>query len=414
MERSDAGHRGRPGMTATGRPSIGIVGAGIGGLAAALALRRAGLRARIFERASRFTRVGAGLQMAPNVTKALRPLGVLDPLTRLACKPVAWRSYDASSGRLQLELPLGDRIAERYGAPYLHVHRADLHDLLAAAAGQVRMGMRVVGLDAETDRVRLTFEDGTQASFDAVIGADGVHSTVRDIVAGPGKPRFSGMVAYRGLVPASELSGLRIEPVAAKWWGHDRHLVHYFVSAGRELNFVAPVPSSGWDEESWTSPGRVTDLLADFGAFPPRVREAIARTSTLMRSALYDREPLPRWSYGRVSMLGDACHPMLPFMAQGAGAAIEDAVVLSRCLRDADADGIPEALARYEQTRQPRASAMQAGSRGNEFLRGRGTGQAGAPAPSAAEIYDYDAWSQPLSGGRTIPAATTNAGRSQR
>ena len=336
MERSDAGHRGRPGMTATGRPSIGIVGAGIGGLAAALALRRAGLRARIFERAGRFTRVGAGLQMAPNVTKALRPLGVLDPLTRLACKPVAWRSYDV------LERP-------------------------------------------------------------AAIGTPG-----------PGKPRFSGMVAYRGLVPASELSGLRIEPVAAKWWGHDRHLVHYFVSAGRELNFVAPVPSSGWDEESWTSPGRVTDLLADFGAFPPRVREAIARTSTLMRSALYDREPLPRWSYGRVSMLGDACHPMLPFMAQGAGAAIENAVVLSRCLRDADADGIPEALARYEQTRQPRASAMQAGSRGNEFLRDRGTGQAGAPAPSAAEIYDYDAWSQPLSGGRTIPAATTNAGRSQR
>ena len=326
--------------------------------------------------------------------------------------PAAWRSYDASSGRLQLELKLGDQIAERHGAPYLHVHRADLHDLLAAAAGQAQMGMRAVGVDAETDRVRVTFEDGAQARFDAVIGADGVHSTVREIVAGPDKPRFSGMIAYRGLIPTSDLSDLRIEPVSAKWWGDDRHLVHYFVSAGRELNFVAPVPSSGWDEESWTSPGRVADLLADFGAFPAQVREVIARTSTLMRSALYDREPLPRWTYGRVSMLGDACHPMLPFMAQGAGAAIEDAVVLSRCLRDADADGVPEALARYEEARLPRTSAMQAGSRGNEFLRGS-TGQAGWPTPSADEIYDYDPWNQPLNGGRTIQATTTRAGRSR-
>jgi len=156
----------------------------------------------------------------------------------------------------------------------------------------------------------------------------------------------------------------------------------------------------------------VADLLADFGAFPAQVREVIARTSTLMRSALYDREPLPRWTYGRVSMLGDACHPMLPFMAQGAGAAIEDAVVLSRCLRDADADGVPEALARYEEARLPRTSAMQAGSRGNEFLRGS-TGQAGWPTPSADEIYDYDPWNQPLNGGRTIQATTTRAGRSR-
>ena len=401
-------------MTATARPSIGIVGAGIGGLAAALALRRAGLRVRVFEQAGRFTRVGAGLQMAPNVTKALRPLGLLDPLTRLACKPVAWRSYDASSGRLSLELPLGDQIAERYGAPYLHVHRADLQDLLLAAAGQAQMGMRAVGLDAERDRVRLTFDDGTQARFDAVIGADGVHSTVREIIAGPERPRFSGMVAYRGLVPASDLTGLRIEPVSAKWWGDDRHLVHYFVSAGRELNFVAPVPSSGWGEESWTSPGRVADLLADFGAFPQQVREVIARTRTLMRSALYDREPLPRWTYGRISMLGDACHPMLPFMAQGAGAAIEDAIVLSRCLRDADPDGLPEALARYEEARRSRASALQAGSRGNAFLRGRSTGQAGIPAPSTDEIYDYDPWNQPLTGGRATQAATTRAGRPRR
>ena len=399
-------------MTATTRPTVGIVGAGIGGLAAALALRRAGLRVQVFERASRFTRVGAGLQMAPNVTKALRPLGLLDPLNRVACKPLAWRSYDASSGRLQLELPLGDQIAERYGAPYLHVHRADLHDLLSAAAGKVRTGMHAVGLDAGADHVRVTFGDGTQARFDAVIGADGVHSMIRDIVAGSQQPRFSGMVAYRGLVPASDLTGLQVEPVSAKWWAGDRHLVHYFVSAGRELNFVAPVPASGWDEESWTSSGRVADLLADFGAFPPRVREVLARTGTLMRSALYDREPLPRWTYGRVSLLGDACHPMLPFMAQGAGAAIEDAVVLSRCLRDADPDAVPEALARYEEARRPRTSAIQAGSRGNNFL--RGGSQAGVPAPATDEMYDYDAWNEPLTGGRTIQAATSDVGRPRR
>jgi 2-polyprenyl-6-methoxyphenol hydroxylase-like FAD-dependent oxidoreductase len=399
-------------MTATARPSIAVVGAGIGGLAAALALRRAGLRVQVFERSSRFTRVGAGLQMAPNVTKAVRPLGLLDPLTRVACKPAAWRSYDASTGRLQLELPLGDQIAERYGAPYLHVHRADLHDLLAAAAGTVRMSMRAAGLDDEPGCVRLTFDDGTQARFHAVIGADGVHSTVRDIVAGPERARFSGMVAYRGLVPASGLAGLHVEPVAAKWWGGDRHLVHYFVSAGRELNFVAPVPSPGWDEESWTSPGRVTDLLADFGAFPAQVREVIARTGTLMRSALYDRDPLPRWTYGRVSMLGDACHPMLPCMAQGAGAAIEDAVVLSRCLRDAGPDAVPEALARYEQARLPRTAAMQAGSRGNTFL--RDVNGAGTAVPPTDGIYDYDAWNEPLPGGPALTAATSETGRPQR
>jgi 2-polyprenyl-6-methoxyphenol hydroxylase-like FAD-dependent oxidoreductase len=396
-------------MTARATPSIGIVGAGIGGLAAAAALRLAGLRVQVFEQARRFARVGAGLQMAPNATRALRPLGLLDPLSRLACQPQAWRSYDASNGQLRLELPLGDRIAERYGAPYLHVHRADLHDLLAAAAGTISMGMRAVGLDAEKEHVRLTFDDGTRARFDAVIGADGVHSTVREVVAGPENPRFSGMAAYRGLVPAGDLTGVRVAPVAAKWWGDDRHLVHYFVSAWRQLNFVAPVPSPAGDEESWTSPGRMADLLADFGGFPPQVRAVIARAGTLMRSALYDREPLSRWTYGRVSMLGDACHPMLPFMAQGAAAAIEDAVVLSRCLRGAGPDGVTDALARYEQARRPRTAAMQAGSRANSFLRSDG-GQAGTAAPPPNEIYGYDAWHEPLGGGPERQAATRDTG----
>jgi 2-polyprenyl-6-methoxyphenol hydroxylase-like FAD-dependent oxidoreductase len=221
-----------------------------------------------------------------------------------------------------------------------------------------------------------------------VIGADGVHSAVRETLFGAMPACFSGLVAYRGIVPADRVRDIPL--ISAKWWGQDRHLVHYWVSQGRELNFVAPVPEATWTEETWTAEGEVGDLLDALSDFAEPVRRVAGAAATLMRSALYDRDPLPSWGEGRVTLLGDACHPMLPFMAQGAGMAIEDAVVLARCLDGVPGDGVEEALVRYARARLGRTSAVQGGSRANEFLRGTSSGL------SSDEVYGYDAWQVPL------------------
>jgi 2-polyprenyl-6-methoxyphenol hydroxylase-like FAD-dependent oxidoreductase len=241
-----------------------------------------------------------------------------------------------------------------------------------------------VGIDEHGAGVTVRFADGGSAVADLVIGADGVHSTIRELLFGAMPACFSGLVAYRGIVPADQLRGIPL--ITAKWWGADRHLVHYWVSGGRELNFVAPVPEEAWTEESWSAEGHVADLLDALCDFAEPVRQVAGAAATLMRSALYDRDPLPRWGDGRIILLGDACHPMLPFMAQGAGMAIEDAVVLARCLDGVTADGTAEALARYAATRVERTSAMQGGSRANDFLRGTSSGL------SSEVVYGYDAW----------------------
>lgn len=376
-------------MTVVDRPmSVLVVGAGIGGLAAAVALRRIGARVEVHEQAGALARVGAGLQLAPNATSALRGLGLLDRVAAIACQPTAWRSFDARDGVMDLELPLGEAVREKFGAPYFHVHRGDLHEVLLDAVGDVRTGHRVVGVDEVADGVEVSFADGASAVADVVIGADGVHSAVREALFGPMQARFSGLVAYRGIVPADRVPDVPL--VTAKWWGRDRHLVHYWVSGGRELNFVAPVPEETWTDESWAAEGKVGDLLDALADFSQPARRVAGGASSLTRSALYDREPLPTWGAGRVTLLGDACHPMLPFMAQGAGMAIEDAVVLGRCLEGVTGDGIEAALQRYAAARRTRTAAVQGGSRANEFLRGTSS------APTSDEVYGYDAWQVPL------------------
>lgn len=384
-------------MSSTRPVRVAVVGAGIGGLAAAVALRSVGVRVDVYEQASRFARVGAGLQLGPNATGVLRGLGLLDEVSARACRPVAWRSLDAIDGSTRVEFPLGDAVVERYGAPYLHVHRGDLHEVLLLAAGSVRTGYRVTGLDSVPSGVRVRFADGSSVLADAVIGADGLHSTVRAVLFGATAARFSGMVAYRGLV-GGELAR-EVEPVAVKWWGPDRHLVHYWISGGRELNFVAAVPAEQWAEESWTARGSTTDLVRALDGFCAAARYVPRAATTVLRSALYDRDPLPRWSAGRATLLGDACHPMLPFMAQGAGMALEDAVVLGRCLAGVGPDEVPAALTRYQRARLERTAAVQAGSRGNTFLRAAAPASATAPAttaPASADVYAYDAWTVDL------------------
>jgi salicylate hydroxylase/6-hydroxynicotinate 3-monooxygenase len=333
--------------------------------------------------------VGAGIQQSANAVRVLRAIGLEPALRRVAFRPQSWTNREWDSGALKHELMLGDAFEQRYGAPYLLLHRGDLHAVLAAAvpAELIRMNSALSGLEPETDGVRLHFADGSSARADAVIGADGVHSRVREILLGPEAPRFTGRVAYRTTFPAALLGNTRIDD-CAKWWGPDRHIVIYHVTPQRdEIYFVTSQPAADWREESWSARGDPQQLREAFAGFHPQVQAVLAACPSVHQWALYERDPLPRWHEGRVALLGDACHPMLPYMAQGAANALEDAAVLARCLEGVDADGVEEALGRYERSRIPRTAKIQLTSRRNEWMSTR---------TDPDWVYGYDAWSEPL------------------
>jgi salicylate hydroxylase len=341
-----------------------VIGAGIGGLAAALTLGRSGFEVQLFEQASVLREIGAGVQISPNATRILRRLGLEEPLRRFGVRPRAVVIHRWADGHVIVRQPLAGACERDFGAPYYHFHRAELLDVLSAAVpeGVLHLDHRCVGLIQHGDRVEVQFHNGATADADVVVGADGIHSTVREATLGPESPRFSGHVAYRGLVPVARIADLGIELVASSWWGPDHHFVHYFVGAGaRYLNWVAITPGE-WRIESWTARGEVADALKEFEGWHPQVRAIIGSVDVTNRWALYDRDPLPRWTVGRVTLMGDAAHAMLPYMAQGAVQAIEDAAVLAKCLEQADAHDADAALRRYEQTRKPRASRCQEGS----------------------------------------------------
>jgi salicylate hydroxylase len=246
------------------------------------------------------------------------------------------------------------------------MHRADLLSALARMlpAERLHVGRRFVALTDHGDRVGATFEDGGRIDFDLLVGADGIHSSVRAALLGPESPRFTGCVAYRGLVPAERLADLRLEVASEVWMGPGSHFVHYFVQEGRLVNWVALIERDTWTRESWTDRGEVADALAAYDGWHPQVCAILGSVDSTFIWALFDRAPLERWSVGRVTLLGDACHPMLPFMAQGSAQAIEDGATLTACLT-CEAD-IPTALRRYEQLRLPRASRIQAMSATNK------------------------------------------------
>jgi salicylate hydroxylase/6-hydroxynicotinate 3-monooxygenase len=371
--------------------SIAVVGAGIGGLAAASLLKRAGHDVQVYEQVRRFARVGAGIQMAPNAVKVLRRLGVEERLRQVGFRSELALSREWDSGKVTSELGLGEEVEKKFGAPYLFLHRAELHAAIESAvpADIVHFDMKLVGLDQNAQAVALTFADGARIRADAVIGADGVHSLVREILLGPEKPRFTGRVAYRMTYPAARLGEARVTPVRTKWWGPDRHVVIYYVTAARDqIYFVASVPEGvEWmTPESWSAKGDLDELRSAYTGFHPEVKAVLNACPVVYKWALLDRDPLPRWSDGRVVLLGDACHPMLPYMAQGAACALEDAAVLTRCLEQTDG-GLEQAFKLYEETRKPRASALQAKSSTNTWLRGD---------TDPAWVYGYDACSAPL------------------
>ena len=345
---------------------IAIVGGGIGGLAAAAFLNRAGLRATVYEQAAELREVGAGLIVAPNAARLLRRLPSAPALAQAGVMlETGWEFRRWADGTVLFAQQLGAACARRYGEHTWTVHRADLLEVLCRAAPPqaIRLGRRCTRVEQDPAGVTLTFATGDQVRAGIVIGADGIHSVLREHVTTASRPRESGLCAWRSLVPAAAAPQFARRPVQTLWLGYRHHLVHYPVSAGRLINIVAFSPARAGEVESWSAVARAEDLAAEFAGWDHRLGELIAAAEQVGRWSVLDRPPLPRWVRGRVAVLGDAAHPMLPFFAQGAGQAIEDAAVLSACLAARPADP-GQALARYERVRAPRASRVQEASRG--------------------------------------------------
>lgn len=374
--------------------NIGIVGAGIGGLTAAIALRAQGHTVTVYEQAGQFMRVGADINLTPNAVRALDGLGeaVEQGIRASGARPTFRISRDWDTGLETSRLPMGDTAEQRYGAPQLTIHRADVLAVMAGAvpAECVVFSKRLRSLSQSDAGVQLVFEDGGQASHDVVLGADGIHSKVRTALFGEEQPRFTGVVSFRAVVPTDKVRQVPEIEAFTKWWGPNpqSQIVSFPLNRGQDTFIFATTGQDSWHEESWTSPGDVNELRSFYRDYHPDARALLDACDSVLKSALYEREPLPQWSVGHVTLLGDACHPMLPFMAQGAGMSIEDGVVLARCLAQAhQLDDVAPALQRYAAARQARTAEIQIGSRGNQWMKTQG---------NADGVYGYDAWSTGL------------------
>ena len=351
------------------RDPVIVVGAGIGGLSCALALRQRGIDVEVYEQAPELREIGAGVQLSANGTRVLRALGLEPALDAWAVRPHAKEIRHWKSGRTWKLFDLGIVSEQRYGAPYIFIHRADLHRILVDALQEqtpdgIYLNARCVGVEQDADAVTLRLEDGRSARGRLLIGADGVHSAVRASVFGAGRPEFTGCMAWRGVIPRDRLPQGRIPQAGTNWIGPGRHVVHYPLRRGEVLNFVGVVERSDWLIESWTAQGTRGECLADFAGWHPDVRALIEAIDLPYKWALMARSAMTRWSEGRVTLLGDACHAALPFLAQGAVMAIEDAYVLARCLAACEED-VATAFARYEAARIGRTTRVVDGSAAN-------------------------------------------------
>lgn len=349
-------------MTRT--PTVAIIGGGIGGLAAGLALHLRGVEAVVYEQSAALGEIGAGINLTPNALKALRALGVENEAIDIGYQAeTQWiRSY--RSGRVISRQDRTGDIIERFGASFLSIHRADLLDILAAAFpdSQVRLDASCVGVETRGDVAVARFADGAEIEADIVIGADGIHSAVRESLFGPDIPHFTGCVCWRGLVPVEALGGDTIAPGLTQWWGPHGHVVHYFVRRGELVNFVAHYDSDAWTEESWTHECGVEELMETYAGWNDSLLRLFQSSDKYYKWALYDRDPLERWGEGRASLLGDSAHPMLPYLGQGACMAIEDSCILADVVARMS-DDPAGALREYERARMPRTTQAQLGSR---------------------------------------------------
>lgn len=350
---------------------IAIIGAGIGGLTLSACLRQRGIESAIYEQATGFARVGTGIQMGPNAMKVLRLLGLAERLATNAYSPAFLDNKDWDTGVSTFALPVGEHAEERYGAPYYMLHRADLHELLHSLVPDdtIRLQHELADIRVTDGKpTELVFANGHRDEADVIVGADGVHSLVRSKLFPYQQPLSTGRVAYRTVFPTELIGDPRPGPMT-KWWGIDRHIVIYYLSAGQEIYFTTSVPDPEWTVESFSAEGSVDDLREAFAGFHPEVQAVLNACPSVHKWAIYDRDPMPCWHAGNVVLLGDACHPMTPYMAQGAATSMEDALVLARLFaRDGFAD-LPARYETYEAIRKPRTSKIQLGSRSNKWLR---------------------------------------------
>jgi salicylate hydroxylase/6-hydroxynicotinate 3-monooxygenase len=378
---------------------VAVIGAGMGGLTVAAALLKRGVNAQIFEQTAEFARIGAGIQVSANPMKVLRGLGLEEAVASRAFWPETYESRDGITGESTNTLTLGTEFAERYDARHVLMHRGDLHSLLASAVPKerVHLGKKFVSLDQTSRNVTVKFADGTSFEADAVIACDGVHSAIRKQLLGAEDAHYSGHISQRAVYPTSLLPADLIERMQKhhfiKWWGPDRHVVSYFVTSARdEVYFATALRQEKWETESWSALGDLGELRAAFAEFHPDIRTIIDRCPKVFKLAIFERQPLRMWSQGRVTLLGDAAHPMTPYMAQGAAQALEDAAVVTRCLTELDA-GVEDALQIYQATRFERASRIQLISHKNTWLKYK---------EDSHWLYEYDAWTVPLTSPQTV------------
>lgn len=399
---------------------ISIVGGGIGGLTAALSLLRQGFDVTVYEQAPELREVGAGVQVSANGTRILFALGLEQEIMRVASEAGGKEIRLWNTGQTWKLFDLGPESVERFGFPYITIHRNDLHQALAAgirriAPDAIRLGMRCSGVDQDRDGVTIHFANGERAQSDIAIGADGVHSIVRESMFGKDDPKFTGIVAWRGVIPSERLPERLLRPVGTNWIGPGGHVIHYLLRRGELMNYVSVVERSNWQVESWSVAGTVEECLADYEGWNDDIHTLIKCIDTPYKWALMLRQPMEQWTVGRVSLLGDACHPTLPFLAQGAVMAIEDGFVLGRALA-AHRDDLEEGLLAYEAARKERTTRIVRGAEANlgRFHNSALSEAATAEAYVNSEweetkvrdryewLFTYDATSVPVTGRTTV------------
>jgi salicylate hydroxylase len=346
--------------------TIAIVGGGIGGLAAALALIRRGIDCDVYEQATELRELGAGVQISANGTRVLHALGLAAALAEVQVLPAGKAIRLWNSGESWKLFDLGMESVERYGFPYITIHRGDLHGVIARALRRekpdaIHLGHKLVAVAPSTDHVELHFATGAPVRANLVVGADGVHSLVRATLFGAPKPQFCGIIAWRGVVEMERLPPAISREIGTNWVGPGGHVVHYPLRAGRLLNFVGIRERADWTGEDWYARGTTAELLGDFAGWHADVRTIIENIEAPYKWALALRPPMPSWSKARCTLLGDACHPMVPFLAQGAVMALEDAFVLARAI-EKHCDNHTAAFASYEAARRERANKVVAAS----------------------------------------------------
>jgi salicylate hydroxylase len=348
----------------SGTPRVALVGGGLGGLTAAITLARNGFDAHVFEQADRLREVGAGIGLSPNALNVLRALGVEDDVKRLGSLPDAIIGCDWTSGQQLFRVQLKGAVESRFGAANVQIHRGDLLHVLAGKIppSQIHLNSRCVAVSCSDNGATLSFSSGRREQFDLVVGCDGIRSSVRTATHGRESPRFTGNMCWRALVDAGQLPPALIPSSVTNWIGSGGHVVTYCVRGGALVNVVAVRETPDWIEESWSIPARTGDLVAAFPTVHRDLRTLLERAGDCFKWGLYDRDPLPRWTTHRATLLGDAAHPMLPFLGQGAAMAMEDAYVLARELVRTP-DDVEAGMRAYEAERRPRTSRVQIAAR---------------------------------------------------